>query len=262
MESAGRGRIAILMTIGLFAGFCAGLFGVGGGIVLLPLLVLVLGLEQRRASGTTLAAMLPTSIAGTASYAAQGNVDWVAGLVLIIGAVSGSLIGTWLLHRLSQGVLRWFFIVFLIAVAIRMLFFVPVRGSDLEITPTIVIGLIALGLVTGIVSGLLGVGGGAIAIPGLLLIFGFGDLAAKGTSLFMMVPTVTTGTFANVLRGHVDLRVAALTGVPAIVGTLAGVATATVIPPYWGSILFAALLVYSAGQLVWQTAGWGRRFKG
>ncbi|MCC6269780.1 MAG: sulfite exporter TauE/SafE family protein, partial [Microbacteriaceae bacterium] len=71
------GRIIRLALIGLIVGFFSGLFGVGGGIVLVPLLIVVVGYGQRRASGTSLAAVLPTAISGTVSYASHGSVDWV-----------------------------------------------------------------------------------------------------------------------------------------------------------------------------------------
>jgi uncharacterized membrane protein YfcA len=245
------GRIATLAAVGLVAGFCSGLFGVGGGIILVPLLVLVLGVGQRRASATTLAAMLPTSLTGTAGYALQGHVYWLAGGILIAGAVSGAVLGSWLLHRIPQRLLRWVFIVFLLAVAVRMIYFIPDRASDLELTLGIAAGLIGLGAATGMVSGLLGVGGGAIAIPGLMLLFAFGDLTAKGTSLFMMIPTAMAGTLGNLLRGYVDLKVAVATGSAAVLGTIAGVTAAVVVSPQWSSILFAILLLYSAAHLLW-----------
>ncbi|TQL47213.1 hypothetical protein FB562_0265 [Homoserinimonas aerilata] len=244
-------RIVILGLIGLIVGFFSGLFGVGGGIILVPLLVLSLHYQQRQASGVSLAAVLPSAVAGMIGYASRGEVDWVAGLVLAAGAVCGSLLGTWLLHRLPQKLLRWMFIVFLIAVAIRMLFLVPDRGAELEFTPLIIGGLLLLGLVTGILSGLLGIGGGVVVVPALMLLFGVGDLVAKGTSLLMMIPTAITGTLANARRGNVDLRTSAIIGLLAIPASFGGVAVAAIIPPQLGSILFALLLAYSIGQLTW-----------
>src|SRR5690606_18161802 len=105
--------------------------------------------------------------------------------------------------------------------------------------------------VTGILSGLLGIGGGVVVVPALMLFFGVGDLVAKGTSLLMMIPTSITGTLANARRGNVDLRTSAVIGLLAIPASFGGVAVAAIIPPQLGSILFALLLAYSIGQLTW-----------
>src|SRR5690606_10310210 len=108
-------RLLPRVGIGLAVGFFSGLFGVGGGIVLVPLLIVVAGFAQRLASGTSLAVVLPTSVAGLIGYAAHGSVDWAVGATLAVGAVGGSLVGTWALHRVPQHLLRWIFVVFLLA---------------------------------------------------------------------------------------------------------------------------------------------------
>ena len=244
-------RLLALGAIGLLVGFFSGLFGVGGGVILVPLLVLTLGFSQRLAAGTSLAAVLPTAVAGLIGYAAIGSVDWVAGVVLAVGAIAGSLIGTWLMHRIPQRLLRWIFVAFLAIVAVRMLFLVPDRAADLDFGVGTVVGLLVLGAVTGILSGLLGIGGGVIVVPALMLLFGVGDLVAKGTSLLMMVPTAVTGTLANSRRGNVDLRAAAIIGLLAIPASFGGVAVSVLLPPALGSALFALLLVYCALQLGW-----------
>jgi uncharacterized membrane protein YfcA len=250
-------RLLGLAGIGVAVGFFSGLFGVGGGIILVPLLLLAIGLSQRLASGTSLAAVLPTAIAGLIGYASVGNVDWLAGGVLAVGAVGGSLLGTWLLHITPQRLLRWIFVVFLAAVAARMFFLVPDRSADLEFGPATIAGLLVLGLVTGVISGLLGIGGGVIVVPALMLLFGIGDLVAKGTSLLMIIPTSVTGTIANARRRNVDLRAAAVIGLFAIPASFGGVALAVLMPPALGSVLFALLLVYCTVQLAWNA--WRQR---
>lgn len=245
-----RKRLLSLAAVGLLAGFFSGLFGVGGGIVIVPLLVLLLAFPQRLASGTSLAAILPTAIAGSIGYALRGEVDWVAAGCLAIGAIGGSLIGTWLLHRISQRWLRWGFIAFQLAMAVSLFLLVPSRGAELGFTPWSVLALIGLGLFTGVLSGLLGVGGGVIVVPLMMLLFGMGDLVAKGTSLVMMIPTSITGTLSNLRRNNADLRTAGVIGLLAVPASFGGVAVAAAIPPQLGSILFALLLLFTAGQLI------------
>lgn len=246
-----RGTVLRLAAIGLVVGFFSGLFGVGGGIVLVPLLIVVVGFDQRRASGTSLAAVLPTAVSGMIAYASHGSVNWIAGALLAAGAIVGSLLGTWLLHHTRQKVLRWIFVIFLLIVAARLFFLVPNREMDLSFTPWVVAALLALGFITGVLSGLLGIGGGVFIVPALMIGFGISDLVAKGTSLLMMIPTAITGTIANVRRGNTDLKAALVLGSLSVPASIGGAALAWAVPPLLGSILFGLLLVYSAIQLSW-----------
>ncbi|MBX3067149.1 MAG: sulfite exporter TauE/SafE family protein [Cryobacterium sp.] len=246
-----RVRVLRLAAIGAGVGFFSGLFGVGGGVILVPLLVAVMQFDQRRASATSLAAVLPTAIAGMAAYATHGSVDLIAATLLAAGAICGSLVGTWLLHKIHQRVLRIIFIVFLVLLAVRMFLLVPDRSVDLAYTSVVIGGLILLGFATGVLSGLLGIGGGVFVVPMLMILFGLGDLVAKGTSLLMMIPTAITGSVANYRRGHTDLNAAGIIGCLSVPASIGGAALAWAVPANVGSILFALLLVYSAVQLTW-----------
>ncbi|WP_370276023.1 sulfite exporter TauE/SafE family protein [Georgenia sp. SYP-B2076] len=238
-----------LAIIGVVAGFFSGLFGVGGGVLIVPLLIMLAHFDQRRASGTSLTAILPTAIAGAAGYAVRGEIDLIAAICVAGGAVGGSFVGAWLLHRIPQRVLRWIFVAFLVLMAARMALSVPDRGAEIELGIASVLALAGLGLLTGVLSGLLGVGGGVIVVPVLIVLFGMGDLVAKGTSLLMMIPISVTGTVANVRRGNSDVRAAVILGLLAVPASLAGVAVATTVPPQLGAILFAVLLLFTAVQL-------------
>jgi len=114
-------RTAKLAAIGTAAGMFSGLFGVGGGIVLVPLLVLWLGYGPREATGTSLAAIAVTATAAVALQAAYGNVHVDKGLLVGVPAVGGVLMGTWLQQRIEAETLSLLFAVFLVAVAIRLL---------------------------------------------------------------------------------------------------------------------------------------------
>ena len=205
---APRGAKYILacLGIGLLAGLLSGLFGVGGGTVIVPLLVLILSFDQRLAAGTSLAAIVPTATVGVISYALNDSVAWIPGLILAAGAVVGAQIGTWLLPRVPLLALRWSFIGFLVAVIVSLFIVIPSREAGLPLTLLSIAGLVVLGVATGIVAGLIGVGGGIVVVPALMLLFGTSDLVAKGTSLLMMIPTAVSGTVGNVRRGNVDLR--------------------------------------------------------
>lgn len=255
-DGSERGRSArsprflvVCVLIGLLAGALSGLFGVGGGLVIVPLLVFFLGFDQRLASGTSLAAIVPTAAVGVVSYAVHGSVSWLAAVLLAAGAIAGAQVGSWLLSRLPQTVLRWCFVGFLGVVIVSLFLVIPSRDAVLQIGWWQGAALVGLGVVTGILSGLLGVGGGIVVVPALSLLFGASDLVAKGTSLLMMIPAALSGTIGNVRRRNVDLVAAALVGVAACTTTTLGAWVATLIPPLVGNILFAAFLVFVAVQM-------------
>ncbi|POH68549.1 MULTISPECIES: sulfite exporter TauE/SafE family protein [Cryobacterium] len=238
-----------LVLTGVIGGLLSGLFGVGGGIVMVPLLISLVRMDQRRAATTSLAAIVPTSIVGSLTYLANGHIDLIAGAIIAAGAVVGALIGSNLLQRIPLFWLRWLFIALLIVVAARMLVVEPERGAALELSWVVVLGYLALGLTMGIASGLFGIGGGVIAVPALVAVFGVSDLIAKGTSLLVLVPTSLVGTIANLRAGLVDLPAGLVVGAAATVAAVPGVALAVLIPPRLSSILFAVLLILAAGQL-------------
>ncbi|MCU1407618.1 MAG: permease, partial [Glaciihabitans sp.] len=85
-----------LLMIGLIGGLLSGMFGIGGGIIMVPLLISLAGMDQRGAAATSLAAIVPTSIVGSLTYLANGQTDPIAALIVAAGAIGGALIGTML----------------------------------------------------------------------------------------------------------------------------------------------------------------------
>ena len=251
-------RWAILLLIGSIGGFLSGLFAVGGGIVMVPLLVMLARLDMRNAAATSLAAIVPAAIAGSATYLLHGEIDLVAGALISIGAVLGAMIGSAVLKRIPLLWLRWIFIVFVLLVALRMFVVVPVRGVSLSFTPGVVVGYMALGLVVGIASGILGIGGGILFVPALVALFAISDLVAKGTSLLVMIPTSLVGTFSNWRAGTVDVRAGLAVGIAAAIASIPGSALAIALPPRLSAILFGALLLAVAVQLAVKALGAAR----
>lgn len=118
--SGSAGRTARLAMIGTLAGLFSGLFGVGGGIVMVPLLIVWLGYGAREATGTSLAAIILIAAVAAATQAGYGNVDVAKGLLVGIPAIGGVLVGTWLQQRLPQKAIALTFSVVLVGVAIRL----------------------------------------------------------------------------------------------------------------------------------------------
>ena len=110
-----------LVAIGLVAGFFGAIFGVGGGIVIVPLLALLLAFDQRRAAATSLAAILISSVAGSVTYAFHGDVKPGAAALVGIPAMFGVLLGTTVQQRISVQRLTYGFALLLAVVGVRLL---------------------------------------------------------------------------------------------------------------------------------------------
>jgi uncharacterized membrane protein YfcA len=115
-----RGTILKLVGIGLVSGFFGALFGVGGGIVIVPLLVLFCAFDQRRASATSLAAILASSVAGAITYSLHGEMKPGAAAVIGLPAVIGVLAGTAIQQRVPLQRLTYGFALLLLAVGVRL----------------------------------------------------------------------------------------------------------------------------------------------
>jgi uncharacterized membrane protein YfcA len=113
-----------------------------------------------------------------------------------------------------------------------------------------VVGFIVLGLATGLLASTLGIGGGIIFVPSLVVFFGFAQHLAQGTSLAVIVPTAVVGAYMHSKRGRVDWRAALLIAAGGIVGGLVGARAALAIDPDLLRRLFAGLLVIVAVRLV------------
>ena len=233
--------IIVLIVVGMLVGVLSGMFGIGGGTVIVPALVW-LGLSQRNAAATSTLAIVPTSISGVVSYATGGHVDWLAAVLLFCGMFVGGQIGSWLLSRLPELVLRWIFVAFLVFVVINQVSFVPSRDHQIVMSVTTGICLALLGVIIGTLAGLLGIGGGALAVPSLSMLFGASDLIARGTSLLAMFPNSITTSAANLKRKLAHVKTALIIGVTAAVTAPLGTWIAGVVSPRVGAIMFACYL--------------------
>ena len=233
--------IIVLIVVGMLVGVLSGMFGIGGGTVIVPALVW-LGLSQRNAAATSTLAIVPTSISGVVSYATGGHVDWLAAVLLFCGMFVGGQVGSWLLSRLPELALRWIFVVFLVFVVVDQVSFVPSRDHQITMTVATGVCMVLLGVVIGMLAGLLGIGGGALAVPALSILFGASDLIARGTSLLAMFPNSITTSVANMKRNLVHVKAALIIGLVAAVTAPLGTWIAGEVSPRVGAIMFACYL--------------------
>jgi uncharacterized protein len=246
-----RSRFARAVAVGLVAGFLSGLFGVGGGILIVPALVLVLAMDQRLAHGTSLAAVLPIAVSSTLGYALEDKVDWPVAALLAAAAVAGAVVGTHALQRLPQRTLAFAFAGLLVATAVRLLIDHSVADGRGRLDAASVVGLLVLGVSSGTLAGLLGVGGGIIMVPAMVVLWGIPPAVAKGTSLAVIIPTSIMGTRCNRRHGNADLPVAVIVGLAGVVSAFVASKISIGMSETTSNVLFALLLVAVAARMLW-----------
>ncbi|MBA2529200.1 MAG: sulfite exporter TauE/SafE family protein [Euzebyales bacterium] len=244
------------LGLGVVAGVLSGLFGIGGGAVLVPLLVLVMGMAQHPAHATSLAAIILTAISGTVAFAAEGEVAYRAGALISAGAIVGAFAGAGLMHRLSPRRLRQAFALLLVVTAVQLLLGLqPVSGGgDVDGLPLVAATLL-LGLAAGALSALMGVGGGVIMVPAMVLLLGFSQHLAEGTSLLIIVPTAVVGSLRHARHGYTDWKLGLLIGLGGIAGAQLGSFVALALEADVLQRLFAVFLLVTGVRLLWKSRG-------
>lgn len=233
-------RSVPLVGVGVIGGFLAGLFGVGGGVIMVPLLMWWAVFDQRQAQATSLLAIAPAALIGTFSYATKGIFPLIPGLLVAGGAVLGAQLGAFLLRRLSLGWLRWTFILFIGSMSITIMTSIPQRDIEISLSFESMWILAGIGVVMGTSAGLFGIGGGIMAIPLLMLIFGIGDLEAKGISLIAMAPAALSGSVSHLFHQTAKAKDGIWVGAGALLATPIGSLSAFALPEIYANISFGA----------------------
>ena len=239
------------LLVGLAAGLLSGVFGVGGGILIVPGLVFLARMDQRTSHGTSLAAVLPIAASSLVTYWVHDHVDWPVAAWLVVGAVIGAVAGTALLNVLPHRTLAVSFAIVLLVSAVRLFISMGAEGrGSLDLASAV--ALVVIGLITGILSGLLGVGGGVVMVPAMMMLLHVEGVIAKGTSLAVIIPTAAMGTWRNRSNDNVDLRAAGVVATSGIVAAVAGGWIAARMSDSVSNFLFATLLIIVAVRLLLQ----------
>lgn len=240
--------------LGLAAGIIGGLFGVGGGLLVVPGLVLLLAFEQRRASATSLATIVASSAAAMTRFAVDGSVEFDTALMLFLGAGVGAFVGARLAGRIPNYWLARGFVAIVIASMVRLLVGGGSSGADALVSGTAeIVSLISVGLLAGVLSATLGVGGGVVFVPALVTLLGFEQQLAQGTSLAVILPTVVIGTSVHARAGRVDWNIAVAAGTGGVFGGIIGAQIALGLPESILSRLFAGFLFLMALRMLDKT---------
>lgn len=235
------------LIAGIIAGIFGGLVGLGGGVIMIPIMVDFLKAGQHEAHGTSLVAIIFAGLAGALTYQLHGSVDWVASVLLAATAMITAQYGARFAGVLPEWKLKKSFGAFLLLVSALMLVkpYLPHFAADAFSRWLQVLILLSTGTFTGFLSGMMGIGGGTVMVPAMVLLLGFSQQTAQGSSLLAMVPAGASGAFTHQRLGNV--RAALLTGlVPGIlVGTYVGGSIANMLPEMQLRLIFAAVIVFT-----------------
>jgi uncharacterized membrane protein YfcA len=255
----------ILVAIsGILVGILSAMFGIGGGIVMVPLLHIVFGLPAAASSGTSLFAILPTSLSGMIARLRDGTIRFKVGLVVGIAGACISPLGAWVSDVVPGMYAMILTAVFIIFTAYKMFKRVydtrpvPADSSapakrerraplDYETTsaPRLYAGCVALGMSVGFLSGYLGLGGGFLIVPILTWALGFTMKQATGTSLVSVAILAIPAFAMHALLGHVRWIFGLLLILGAIVGTRLGAVILRKVNDRLLTGLFGCVLVVS-----------------
>jgi len=249
---------AILLNTALGAGlgFAGGLLGIGGGLIAIPVLAWLYGMDQHLAQGTALVMIVPNVLIGFFRYHQKHRIDLRAVAAISVFSMLAAYVAGRLASGIDSGVLRIAFALFLIALALYFGGGVLRRARAGAEAPALVprqmtrSALPLLGIASGAMSGIFTIGGGLVVVPALVSLFRMEQTRAQGTALALVVPSSAIALLAYAQGQHVAWDV----GVPMAVGGIAtvsaGVALAYRFPAARLRLLFCAVLLVTAGAML------------
>jgi uncharacterized membrane protein YfcA len=257
VSDGGRPGAWVAVLAGFGAGLAGGLFGVGGGIILVPVLTAFFGLTQHRAHGTSLSAVAATALAGIVVYGLAGHVAWLPAALMAVSGAWTARLGARLAHRTGREHLTLAFAVFILAVALRILWRAPIPAGTGALSggpfsgPVGLAAALAVGAAVGLLAGFMGVGGGIIAVPSLTLLFGMGQQTAQGTSLALILGSAPFGALEHARLGNVERRLLPGLMIGALLGAPLASYAAQRLPQATLARGFAIFLVANALRMMW-----------
>ncbi len=272
----------VIIFLGGGVGILSGLFGVGGGFLTTPLLIFY-GIPPTVAAASAASQVTGASVSGVLTHLQRGGVDLRLGSVLVFGGAIGSVLGASILTLLqtagqSDTVIAILYVILLGSIGTMMardawsgiqarrsgqhvparkrrhhplVATLPLRWrfyrSGLYISP---LAPLALGIATGILTVLLGIGGGFILVPAMIYLLGVAARVVVGTSLFQILFVTAITTLTHALTTHaVDIVLAALLLLGSVVGAQLGTRIASRVPPDWLRLILAAIVLLVAIRL-------------
>jgi uncharacterized membrane protein YfcA len=275
----------LIFMVSAGVGFLSGIFGIGGGFLTTPFLIFM-GISPAVAVGTQSTQLLASAVTGVLAHWHKGNVDVKIGLVMAVGGLGGTLIGTFIfkiLERMGQidFAISFLYILLLGMTGLLMLseslpaLFAPKKGMTAEFNSQKLSNFIVrlpykmrfprsklyisalvpltIGFAGGLMTSILGIGGGFILVPAMIYILGMPSLLVTGTSLFQMIFTTAFSTIMHAVANHtVDIMLALVLIVGGVIGAQIGVTFSRFIKGVTARIALASIALMVASALAWQ----------
>ncbi len=260
----------VLVAVGLAAGLLGGWIGTGGCSVMLPVLHFWLGFPAPIAVGTTLFAVIFTAISGGYGHFKQKNLDKRVALWMGGAGILGVIIGSWLFTFLSSKSALLGFIIGIVFLwpSFRMIWEGIVGYKNSKSSPGAPVSppqdqsikgqpeqLSIFGGIVGVLTGIVGLGGGYALVPGLIYLFGAPVYITMGTSLAIMVPMAIVGGAIKLAQGYVFIAAALLLAIGTIIGAQIGAATIKKFKPYTLKLIFGIYFLYVAIKFIGNFVG-------
>jgi uncharacterized protein len=240
---------------GVLAGLLGGYLGLGGGIVIVPFLTMVMGLDIKAAVPISMAAIVINSLASSSEYMKRGLVNLELMVSLSLSMVLGMICGSLLLNVVSPAYIK-------IALALVLLYaaYNLARNPESKTSAQIhsrknILWCVILALLGGTLAGLVGVGGGVIVIPLMYLLLGVPLAVARGTSSFIVGFSGTASLAVYFFSGLVNLTVLPPVMLGAVLGGKAGGKLGALAKPVAVKIVFTLVILYVSARLIWTAIG-------
>jgi uncharacterized membrane protein YfcA len=249
----------LFMVIGgMMAGLFGSLLGLGGGVLIIPLLTLVFGVPMKEAIGTSLICVIATSCGAASLYVKKHFADIRLGMTLELATTMGAIVGGLVAGIITPEILTILFSSLLFYIALSMIRKRVEEDSggnspaqrDYQIT-NLPLGMGA-SFFAGNISGLLGVGGGVIKVPAMYLLMKVPLKTAVATSNFMIGVTATAGAFLYYARGEVNLLVSGATMIGVFLGALIGSRSIHLIKTEYLRKAFILVLLYLSVEMLFK----------
>ena len=259
----------LLVILGFVAGLLGALTGIGGGVLLTPILALHFGIPIRQAIGTSLVAVITTSAASSSVHLQRHTTDIRLGMTLELATALGAAVMAYLVGYFNRNALEGLFAAFLLYSSIMILSkggnakldegSTPALNGEVVIPPyepqRYPLGLGA-SLIAGALSGLLGIGGGPIKVPVMFIFMNVPLMVATATSNFMIGVTAAASAIVYYQRGDIQAQIAAPLAVGVFLGSLLGARLAPRIHTRIVIYLLVGVMLYLAGHLAFHLL-WG-----
>lgn len=246
------------LVLGMAAGILSGLFGIGGGIVMVPSLIVFFGMDILDANATSLTAMLlPVGILGVIAYYKAGLIDVRDSLLIALGLFLGSFAGGAFAIAMPEHILSGLYAMILFYIASNYLevstWFKkgPKKHLPVEVVKRPVWAYLLVGVGAGVFAGLFGKGGGIVIVPLLIAFFQYEPKKAAATSLAaLQLPVGLPSVIIYAQNGHLNLSNAAFIAVGILFGALAGSMLGVKLPSAAFKKLFGVFLIFVAIYMV------------